>query len=115
MSALERGADLLARHIMDAAAGVVSSALGNEVRDALGLAALELPPLDRECIPCHGTGRDTRMSAEGNRFRCDACNGSGTIITEAGYQVLAFLQRHPANLTQVTFHSTHDHDERGQV
>lgn len=46
-----------------------------------------LPPLDRECRPCKADPGPL----------CVYCHGTGWIITDAGRQVIAFLQRHPVS------------------
>ena len=52
----------------------------------------ELPPLDRKCPRC--------ALAEVSPS-CPHCKGSGYLITDAGREVIAFLQRHPAAHTRV--------------
>jgi len=56
-----------------------------------------LAALEQICPACDGEGRLPNRR-EGNRLefggRCDACHGSGTVVTEDGRRLLEFLRWH---------------------
>lgn len=58
-----------------------------------------LPELDRECGKCQGNGIEDERGCE---MPCPKCQGSGQELTDAGRDLLRFLQRHPPALTRTT-------------
>jgi len=55
--------------------------------DAANAGATHSITLDRECYFCFGSGD---VSGE----RCDSCEGTGYVLTDAGDRLLAFIERH---------------------
>jgi DnaJ-class molecular chaperone len=56
-----------------------------------------LPALEEVCLACKGTGHVPGHRQGGTIVmggRCDDCFGAGTIATDDGKRLLAFLQRH---------------------
>lgn len=78
-----------------------------EIETIVGLiikaAQAGLPELDRECWQCRGAGviGPPGLTPSAPRDTCGCCKGNGHVITAAGRQVIAFLQRHPAALTRL--------------
>ncbi len=47
---------------------------------------MEIDDLEYECTRCHGTGMI-------GGYACITCDGMGTILTEDGQRLLAFIQK----------------------
>jgi DnaJ-class molecular chaperone len=62
--------------------------------------------LDSQCVKCGGKGWYHTFDAYGKRtsgpdgVTCPECCGEGYPLTDAGRELLRFLQRHPPALTR---------------
>lgn len=61
---------------------------GRLASECLAQTGVRIPPLEKTCANCGGTGK----AESGSHSRCEECDGEGYVITADGERILAFLR-----------------------